>query len=96
MAVAYGSIWAEACGRVVVVHVTGVGVKADINIWTSVRAGTLPIGYRPATNVTAAMYESPGASIIQVGTDGAVSIVASDTKIQKGSNIDGTLAFIAV
>lgn len=95
VAVDYGSIWAEACGRVVAVHIMGVGVKDDINVWTSMKIGTLPTGYRPARMITAAMYESPGASIIQAATDGSVSIVARDTKIQKGSNIDGTLTFIA-
>ncbi len=95
VSVAYGSIWAEACGQVVAVHIMGVGVNADMNAWTTMKVGTLPTKYRPAHMVTAAMYESPGASIIQAATDGSVSIVARDTKIQKGSNIDGTLTFIA-
>ena len=42
--IAYGNVWAEAYGNVVVVHVAAVGPRSNHGAWTSWKFGQLPHG----------------------------------------------------
>lgn len=92
--IAYGNVWAEAYGNVVVVHVAAVGPSSNHGAWTSWKFGQLPVGYRPQKSVTAAVYSIPGAALIQANSDGGLYFTARDNAMQTGQNLDGTLTFV--
>lgn len=92
--IAYGNVWAEAYGNVVVVHVAAVGPSSNHGAWTAWRFGQLPVGYRPQAAVTAAVYSRPGTAIIQANRDGSLYFFARDNDMQAGQNLDGTLTFV--
>ena len=92
--IAYGDVWAEAYGNVVVVHVAAVGPSSNHGAWTSWKFGQLPVGYRPQASVTAAVYSTPGAAIIQANSDGGLYFSVRDNAMQTGQNLDGTLTFV--
>ena len=92
--IAYGNVWAEAYGNVVVVHVAAVGPSSNHGAWTAWRFGQLPVGYRPQAAVTAAVYSRPGTAIIQANSDGSLYFFARDNDMQTGQNLDGTLTFV--
>ncbi len=92
--IAYGNVWAEAYGNVVVVHVAAVGPSSNHGAWTSWKFGQLPVGYRPQRSVTAAVYSRPGAALIQANSDGSLYFTARDNAMQTGQNLDGTLTFV--
>lgn len=92
--IAYGNVWAEACGNVVVVHVAAVGPSSSHGAWTAWRFGQLPVGYRPQAAVTAAVYSRPGTALIQANSDGSLYFFARDNDMQTGQNLDGTLTFV--
>ena len=93
--IAYGQIWAEYYGKIVMVHVVGVGVASAINPFNQMTMGNIPQGYRPSVAVTAAVYSSPSTAIIQVNSDGNLILLARDNTINKGMNVDGTLTYMA-
>lgn len=92
--IAYGNVWAEAYGNVVVVHVAAVGPSSNHGAWTAWRFGQLPVGYRPQAAVTAAVYSRPGAALIQANIDGSLYFFVRDNDMQTGQNLDGTLTFV--
>lgn len=92
--IAYGNVWAEAYGNVVVVHVAAVGPSSNHSAWTAWKFGQLPVGYRPQAAVTAAVYSRPGAALIQANSDGSLYFLARDNDMQTGQNLDGTLTFV--
>lgn len=92
--IAYGNVWAEAYGNVVVVHVAAVGPSSNHSAWTAWKFGQLPVGYRPQAAVTAAVYSRPGAALIQANSDGSLYFCARDNDMQTGQNLDGTLTFV--
>ena len=92
--IAYGNVWAEAYGNVVVVHVAAVGPSSNHGAWTTWKFGQLPVGYRPQKSVTAVVYSRPGTALIQANTDGSLYFVARDNVMQTGQNLDGTLTFV--
>ena len=94
--ISYGEVWAEGSGPIVIVHVTSVGVQETIPMWRGRTIATLPAGYRPKKSVSAAMYESPACAFVQVLTDGKLQLVARDTAIEPGMNIEATISFLAV
>ena len=94
--IAYGNVWAEAYGNVVVVHVAAVGPSSNHGAWTAWRFGQLPVGYRPQAAVTAAVYSMPGTALIQANIDGSLYFFARDNDMQTGQNLDGTLTFVRV
>ena len=94
--ISYGEVRAEGSGPIVIVHVTGVGVQETIPMWRGRTIATLPAGYRPKKSVSAAMYESPACAFVQVLTDGKLQLVARDTAIEPGMNIEATISFLAV
>ena len=92
--IAYGDVWAEAYGNVVVVHVAAVGPSSNHGAWTAWKFGQLPVGYRPQRPVTAAVYSRPGAALIQANSDGSLYFTVRDNAMQTGQNLDGTLTFV--
>ena len=92
--IAYGNVWAEAYGNVVVVHVAAVGPSSNHGAWTAWKFGQLPVGYRPQTAVTATVYSRPGTALIQANSDGSLYFFARDNDMQTGQNLDGTLTFV--
>lgn len=92
--IAYGNVWAEAYGNVVVVHVASVGPSSNHGAWTAWKFGQLPVGYRPQTAVTAAVYSRPGTALIQANSDGSLYFLARNNDMQTGQNLDGTLTFV--
>lgn len=92
--IAYGNVWAEAYGNVVVVHVAAVGPSRNHGAWTSWKFGQLPVGYRPQKSVTAAVYSRPGAALIQANKDGSLYFSVRDNDMQTDQNLDGTLTFV--
>ena len=92
--IAYGNVWAEAYGNVVVVHVAAVGPSSNHGAWTAWRFGQLPVGYRPQASVTAAVYSRPGTALIQANSDGGLYFMVRDNDMQTGQNLDGTLVFV--
>lgn len=92
--IAYGNVWAEAYGNVVVVHVAAADPSSNHSAWTAWKFGQLPVGYRPQAAVTAAVYSRPGAALIQANSDGSLYFFARDNDMQTGQNLDGTLTFV--
>ena len=92
--IAYGNVWAEAYGDIVVVHVAAVGPSSNHNAWTSWKFGQLPVGYRPQASVAAVVYSYPSAALIQANTDGNLYFATRDSAMQTGQNLDGTLTFV--
>ena len=92
--IAYGNVWAEAYGNVVVVHVAAVGPSSNHGAWTAWKFGQLPVGYRPQAAVTAAAYSRPGTALIQANIDGSLYFFVRDNDMQTGQNLDGTLTFV--
>ena len=92
--IAYGNVWAEAYGNVVVVHVAAVGPSSNHGAWTAWRFGQLPVGYRPQAAVTAAVYSRPGTALIQANSDGSLYFFVRNNDMQTGQNLDGTLTFV--
>ena len=92
--IAYGNVWAEAYGNVVVVHVAAVGPSSNHGAWTSWKFGQLPVGYRPQKSVTAVVYSRPGTALIQANGDGSLYFTTRDNAMQTGQNLDGTLTFV--
>ena len=92
--IAYGDVWAEAYGNVVVVHVAAVGPSSNHGAWTAWRFGQLPVGYRPQAAVTATVYSRPGTALIQANSDGNLYFIVRNNDMQMGQNLDGTLTFV--
>lgn len=92
--IAYGNVWAEAYGNVVVIHVAAVGPSSNHGAWTAWKFGQLPVGYRPQASVTAAAYSRPGCALIQANSDGSLYFMVRDNDMQTGQNLDGTLTFV--
>lgn len=92
--VAYGRIWAEYYGKIVMVHMVGVGVASAINPFKQMTMGKIPPGYRPSVAVTAAVYSSPSTAIIQVTSAGDFMLLARDNTVNPGMNVDGTLTYM--
>lgn len=93
--VQYGQIWAEHYGKIVVVHMLGVGVTSAISPWTQMTMGTIPPGYRPSVPVTAAVYSSPATAIVMATPEGTFNLLARDNTVTRGVNVDGTLTYMA-
>lgn len=93
--VSYGSIWAEHYGKLVVVHMLGVGIKSAIGAFRQATMGTIPAGYRPPVAVTAAVYAKPATAIVMATPDGQFNLLARDNRIPTGQNVDGTLTYLA-
>lgn len=92
--IAYGNVWAEAYGNIVVVHVAAVGPSSNHGAWTSWKFGQLPVGYRPQKSVTAVVYSYPSTALIQASTDGNLYFATRDSAMQTDQNLDGTLTFV--
>ena len=93
--VAYGQIWAEHYGKLVVVHMLGVGVASPISPFRQMTMGTIPPGYRPSVAVTAAVYAKPATAIIMATPEGTFDLIARDNTVPMGQNVDGTLTYMA-
>ena len=93
--VAYGQIWAEHFGKLVVVHMLGVGVASPISPFTQMTMGTIKHGYRPSVAVTAAVYAKPATAIVMATPEGEFNLLARDNIVQVGQNVDGTLTYMA-
>ena len=91
----YGQIWAEHCGKIVMVHMLGVGVASAISPWTQMTMGTIPPGYRPSVPVTAAVYSTPATAIVMATPGGELNLLARDNTVTMGMNVDGTLTYMA-
>lgn len=92
----YGQIWAEHFGKLVVVHMLGVGVASPISPFGSMTMGTIPDGYRPRMAVTAAVYAKPATAIVIATPEGNFNLIARDNTIPTGQNVDGTLTYMAI
>ena len=93
--VEYGSIWAEHYGKIVVVHMLGVGITSAISPFGQMTMGTIPSGYRPSVSVTAAVYATPATAIVMATPEGDFNLLARDNTVITGWNIDGTLTYLA-
>lgn len=93
--VAYGQIWAEHYGRIVTIHILGVGVASAISPFHEMTMGTIPPGYRPSVAVTAAVYAKPATAIVMATPDGMFRLLARDNTVQMNYNVDGTLTYMA-
>lgn len=93
--VAYGQIWAEHYGRIVMIHILGVGVASAISPFHEMTMGTIPPGYRPSAGVTAAVYSLPATAIVMATPDGMFKLLARDNAVQMNYNVDGTLTYMA-
>ena len=91
----YGQIFAEHFGKLVVVHMVGVGVNSAISPFKQMTMGTIPPECRPRETVSAAVYSSPSTAVIQVNPNGELNLLARDNKINPGWNVDGTLTYLA-
>ena len=91
----YGFIWAEHYGKLVVVHMLGVGIKSAIDAFGQATMGTIPAGYRPPVAVTAAVYAKPATAIVMATPEGQFNLLARDNRIPTGQNVDGTLTYLA-
>lgn len=93
--VKYGQIWAEHFGKIVVIHMFGVGVASPISPFKQMTMGTIPPGYRPSVPVTAAVYSTPATAIVMATPEGDFSLLARDNTVPMGQNVDGTLTYMA-
>lgn len=90
----YGHIWAEHFGKLVVVHMLGVGVASPISPFSQMTMGTIPDGYRPEMAVTAAVYAKPATAIIMATPEGEFRLISRDNTVPRGENVDGTLTYM--
>ena len=90
----YGHIWAEHYGKIVVVHMLGVGVASAISPFSQMTMGTIPPGYRPSVAVTAAVYAKPATAIIMATPEGEFRLLSRDNTVTRGQNVDGTLTYM--
>lgn len=91
----YGQIWAEHFGKLVVVHMLGVGVASAISPFRQMTMGTIPDGYRPKVAVTAAVYAKPATAIVMATPEGEFNLLARDNTVPMRQNVDGTLTYMA-
>lgn len=76
--VKYGQIWAEHYGKIVVVHMLGVGITSAISAFKQMTMGTIPSGYRPSVAVTSAVYAKPATAIVMATPGGDFNLLARD------------------